>query len=121
MFKRPKAVALIGASLMLGLILETSMYGMVSAAQITARNLTLQAGVTDGGSKPSGVVNHQFNFTVPSAGNTKIGSIQFLYCTLAAGACTTPAGLSTTSATYGSNSGATFTSVVATTNGAPYL
>jgi hypothetical protein len=121
MFRKPKLVAFVGAALFLGLILETSLYGMASAAQITARSLTLQAGVTDGGSKPSGVVNHLFNFTVPSVGGTNIGSIQFLYCTLAAGACTTPAGLSTTSATMGSQSGATGFTLVNTTNGSPYV
>jgi hypothetical protein len=121
MFRKPKLVAFIGAGLLLGLVLETSMYGVVSAAQINTRSLTLQAGVSDGGSKPSGVVNHQFNFTVPSIGNASTGSIQFQYCTLAAGSCTTPAGLSTTSATMGSQSGATGFTLVNTTNGAPYI
>jgi hypothetical protein len=89
------------------------------AAQITVRSLTLQAGVTDGGSKAGGVVNHLFSFTVPTGAS--VGSIQFLYCTLAAGTCTTPTGLDTTSATYGSESGATGFSLVNTTNGAPYI
>jgi hypothetical protein len=90
-----------------------------SAATLTSRSLTLQAGTTDGGSKPSGVVKHLFSFTTATTAN--IGSIQFLYCTTAGGTCTTPPGLSTTSATYGTNSGAAFTSIVNTTNGAPYL
>jgi len=119
MFRRSKLVALTAAALFLGLIFEISMYGKVSAAQITLRSLTLQAGVTDGGSMPGGVVNHQFAFTIPS--NASVGSIQFLYCTLAAGTCTTPTGLVTTSATMGSQSGATGFSLVNTTNGAPYL
>jgi hypothetical protein len=92
----------------------------VSAAQITNRSLTLQAGVTDGGSKPGGVVNHQFDFTVPGGAPT-IGSIQFLYCTTASGTCTTPTGLVTTSATLGNETGATGFTMVNTTNGAPYL
>ncbi len=91
------------------------------ADQITARSLTLQAGVTDGGSKPSGVVNHLFSFTLPSVGNPSTGSIKFQYCDLAAGACTTPAGLSTTSATLGTQTGATGFTLVNTTNGSPYL
>src|SRR5579862_1284931 len=66
------------------------------AAQITNRSLTLQAGATDGGSKPSGVVNHLFTFTI--ATTASVGSIQFLYCTIASGTCTTPTGLLTTSA-----------------------
>jgi hypothetical protein len=90
------------------------------AAQITSRSLTLQAGASDGGSKPGGVVKHLFSFTIPSGGN--VGSIQFQYCTTASnGTCTMPTGLVTTSATLGSESGATGTSIVNTTNGAPYL
>ncbi len=90
-----------------------------SAAQITSRSLTLQAGATDGGSMPGGVVNHLFGFTVPTTGN--VGSIKFEYCTIASGTCTTPTGLSTTSATLGTESGATGFSIVNTTNGSPYL
>jgi hypothetical protein len=92
-----------------------------SAAQITARSLTLQAGVTDGGSKASGVVNHFFQFTLPNVGSVNVGSIKFEYCTIAIGSCTTPTGLDTTNATYGSESGATGFSLVNTTNGAPYI
>ena len=92
-----------------------------SAAQISARSLTLQAGVTDGGSMAGGVVNHFFSFTVPTTGN--VGSIQFQYCTLAAGTCTTPTGLVTTAATMGTQTGATGFTLDATTNGngAPFL
>ena len=90
-----------------------------SAAQITNRSLTLQAGATDGGSKPGGVVNHLFAFTLPTAGN--VGSIKFQYCTTASGACTMPVGLVTTSATIGTESGATGFTMVNATNGSPYL
>lgn len=90
-----------------------------SASQITNRSLTLQAGATDGGSKPGGVVNHLFNFTLP--GGSNVGAIQFLYCTTASGTCTTPTGLSTTSASVGTQTGATGFTIVNTTNGAPYL
>jgi hypothetical protein len=58
---------------------------------------------------------------LPAVGNPSVGSIKFLYCTTAVGSCTTPSGLSTTSATYGSESGATGFSLVNTTNGAPYI
>ena len=92
-----------------------------SANQITIRSLTLQAGVSDGGSKRSGVVNHAFSFTVPNVGAPAIGSIQFKYCTLAAGTCNTPAGLLTTAATMGTQSGATGFTLVNTTNGSPYI
>ena len=91
-----------------------------SAAQITTRSLTLQAGAIDGGSKPSGVVNHRFNFTV--AGGS-VGSIKFQYCTTAAPVsggvtCNLPAGLSTSAATLGLETGATgFSSINTATNG----
>ncbi len=91
----------------------------VFAAQITLRSLTLQAGATDGGSKPSGVVKHFYSFTIPSTNN--VGSIQFLYCTIASGTCTTPNGLSTTSATISAQTGATGFTLNNSTNGAPYL
>ncbi len=90
-----------------------------SAAQITTRSLTLQAGATDGGSKPGGVVNHLYTFTVPSSAS--VGSIKFSYCTTASGACTTPTGLVTTAATIGAQTGATGFTMVNATNGAPYL
>jgi hypothetical protein len=104
---------------LVAIVLSTLPSGNVSAAQITSRSLTLQAGVSDGGSKPGGVVNHLFTFTTASTAN--IGSIQFLYCTTAGGTCTTPTGLVTTSATLGSQSGATGFTIVNSTNAAPYI
>lgn len=89
------------------------------AAQITSRSLTLEAGAIDGGSKPGGTVRHFFQFTVPGGGN--LGSIKFEYCTTAAGACTTPTGLTTTAATLVAETGITGFSMTNTTNGAPYL
>ena len=90
------------------------------AAQITSRSLRLVAGATDGGSKPSGTVNHLFTFTLPG-GNT-VGSIKFEYCTVAqVTACVTPTGLTTTGATLGGETGVTGFSVNNATNGAPYL
>lgn len=91
----------------------------LEAAQITSRSLTLMAGATDGGSKPGGVVNHSYAFTLPTTGN--VGSIKFQYCTTATGACTMPTGLVTTSATIGAQTGATGFTMVNTTNGSPYL
>src|SRR5579871_3235978 len=91
----------------------------VYAAELTSRSLTLQAGATDGGSKPSGVVKHLFGFTTATTAN--IGSIQFLYCTTASGTCTTPHGLDTTAATLTSQTGATGFTMVNTTQGAPYI
>lgn len=89
------------------------------AAQITTRSLQLESGATDGGSKPGGVVNHFFTFTIPTTAN--IGSIKFQYCTTASGTCNLPAGLVTTSATLGGESGATGFTLDKTVNGSPYL
>jgi hypothetical protein len=96
-----------------------------SAAQITSRSLTLAAGASDGGSKIGGNVNHVFTFTVPSVGNTNIGSIKFEYCTTASvAACVMPTGLKTDATnptTLSAQSGATGFTLVNTTNGAPYI
>jgi hypothetical protein len=91
------------------------------AAQITARRLTLQPFGANGGSQVSVETHHFFEFTVPG-GNT-VGSILFLYCTSAAGACTTPSGLDTDDGdvVLGSQSGITGFTLVNATNGAPYL
>ena len=102
------------------LFISTFPLGAASAAQITVRSLTLQAG-TDPGSKPGGVVNHLFTFTVPSVGNANIGSIKFQYCLEAAGSCTHPTGLVTTSATLGTQTGATGFTINNSTVDAPYI
>lgn len=108
------AFAVVVAALVSTLPIQTTF-----AAQITNRSLTLQSGGVDGGSQPGGNVYHLFNFTVPTTAS--VGSIKFEYCTTASGACTTPTGLVTTAATYGTESGATGFSLVNTTNGAPYI
>jgi hypothetical protein len=105
---------------LLVLLLSTFSLNVASAAQITVRSLTLQAG-TDPGSKPSGVVNHLFTFTLPNVGAPNIGSIQFQYCDAAAGTCNLPTGLVTTSAAMGTQTGATGFTMVNTTNGSPYI
>ncbi len=111
-------------SLFTAILMMVGLFGLyapsfVSGAQITSRSLTLQAGGSAGGSQAGGVVNHLFNFTTATTGN--VGSIQFLYCTLAAGTCITPTGLDTTAATMGTQSGATGFTLVNATNGAPYI
>lgn len=90
-----------------------------AAAQITNRSLTLQAGASDGGSKPGGVVNHLFTYTLP--GGSNVGSIKFQYCTTATGTCTLPTGLVTTSATLGTQTGVTGFTLNNATNGSPYV
>lgn len=101
----------------LGLLLSLVIAGFgpftAQAAQVTNRSVLL------GSSGASAVTTHTVNFTVATTGN--VGSIKFLYCTAAYGSCTTPAGLSTTSATLTAQSGATGFSIVNTTNGAPYI
>jgi hypothetical protein len=96
------------AALVLPLLLAT----ITNAAEIQPRTLTLVGGIRDGadagtdfdgGSLPSGSVDHLFTFTVPSG--TNVGSIKFEYCTIASGTCTAPTGLDVTAATLGANSG----------------
>lgn len=91
------------------------------AAQLTPRKLTLQNGATDFGSKPGGIVDHEFQFTTASSGN--VGSIKFEYCTTASGTCTLPTGLITTGGTTALSyeNGATGFTLNKTTNGSPYL
>ncbi len=111
------------SAMMLSLVGQVLLPFTASAAQITTRSLTLQAGATDGGSEPGGVVNHLFAFTLPPS--STVGSIKFEYCETAAdvglATCDTPDGLVTTSASLGSESGLTGFTMVNTTNGAPYL
>lgn len=108
--------------LVAAILVQTFQASTVSAAQITNRKLTLQAGATDGGSKPGGTVNHRFDFT--TAGGTDVGSIKFQYCTTAAPVvggvdCDLPTGLVTTGAALGPEGGAVtgFTGINAATNG----
>jgi hypothetical protein len=125
MTKRSRLTLIICAFILVVPLAQAAFSRKAQAAQITARSLTLQAGadpILNGGSRPSAVVNHFFQFTLPTTAS--VGSIQFKYCTLARApsvTCTTPAGLSTTSATLGTESGLTGFSIVNTTNGSPYL
>ncbi len=118
--RRKTASGLFGViALLTVLIIQSVPPDHAFAAQISNRSITLQPGASDGGSKPGGVVNHLLNFTVPTTGS--VGSIKFSYCTLASGTCTMPTGLVTTSATMGSQSGATGFTLNNTTNGVPYI
>lgn len=84
-------------------------FSVANAAQITDRSLTLEAGATAGGSAPGGVVNHYFEFVIPST--STVGSIRFQYCTTAAdtgvNTCVAPTGIDTTTATMSFESGLT--------------
>jgi hypothetical protein len=111
--------------LVAAILVQTFQASTVSAAQITNRKLTLQAGPSDGGSKIGGVVNHKFDFNIP--GGSNIGSIKFQYCTTAAPVtngvqCDTPTGLDTTlpATAFGGEAGSSvtgFTGFDKTTNG----
>lgn len=105
--KKVKQKYLFGVALLI-FVTASSVYRTVdvSAAQITSRVLTLQAGSGgDGGSKPGGTVNHKFDFDVPSTG-TAIGSIKFEYCdTAQVTACSTPTGMDASGVSLGSQSG----------------
>jgi hypothetical protein len=107
------------AVLLLSFVAQLALPLTATAAQITVRSLTLQAGTTNGGSMPGGVVRHDFDFTVPTTGS--VGSIRFEYCTSAAGACTVPTGLLTTAATLEAQTGATGFTINNTANGAPFI
>lgn len=123
---------LVAILLLAPVVLQAFPQSSAGAAQITNRRLTLMAGATDGGSLPGGVVNHFFEFTIPTTG-TAIGSIKFEYCTTAANslaspACVMPLNMDSTlvgptATTLGSEagSGATGFSLNKTTNGAPFL
>ena len=118
--KRNFAPLLVGFVVLATFIAQAVFSTATYASQITTRNLTLQAGTTDGGSKPGGVVKHNFNFTLPSS--TSVGSIKFQYCTTASGGtCVVPTGLVTTASTLSAQSGVTGFTLNNTTNGAPYL
>ncbi len=65
--------------------LQSAFNAQVSAAQITARKVTLSNSAGAGTA-----VTYTFNFTVPTA--TVIQSMQAQICTTASGACSTPSG-----------------------------
>jgi len=117
-----RPLSLIVAILMVGALSISIFSRNASADQINARSLTLQAGATDGGSKPGGTVNHYFQFSTNNTTSTTVGSILFQYCTTATGlTCTTPPGLVTTSAVLNSQLGATGFTIMNGANGAPYI
>ena len=94
-------------------IIPVAQAAIASAAELQPRSLTLMGGThdgsdadtaMDGATLPGGLVDHRFDFSVPSG--TNVGSIKFEYCTIASGTCTAPTGLDVTNATLGANSGA---------------
>jgi len=90
-----RLVAKITAGVVLaGLVLQPF---TASASQITSRSVVL--GTSQGATSTS----HDFTFTLPTS--TTVKSIDFLYCTTASGACSTPSGLTTTTAAINGSPG----------------
>ena len=107
-----RATGLLTLAVLLALQLAGGLFvAPAYATQITDRSLLLIASGSDGGSKPGGVVNHKFTFTLPTAGT--VGSLKFEYCTTAAdvGAltCVAPAGMTAAAATFGNETGSSVT------------
>ena len=106
---KTKTAVFTGYGYKLGLLVLLSSYligaflGPVSAAQLTPRSLTLEAGATDAGSMPGGTVKHTFDFTIATTDD--VGSITFEYCTTASGTCTAPTGLDVDGVTLDNQSG----------------
>jgi hypothetical protein len=100
LFKKLLSVSLICFVLIIQLI----PFGIVNAASLSPRSLTLSAGSNgDAGAKVGGIVNHNYNFKMTTPDAT-IGSVKIVYCTTAAAVpsgldCNTPAGLSTQNVT----------------------
>lgn len=85
---------------------------MGEAAGLAPRSVVLS------NSQHGGVSGYTINATTATTAN--IGSVKFEFCDTASGACATPPGLDTTTATLLGQSPAFF-SIVAGTNGAPYI
>ena len=111
------------------LILATAILPLAqaTAAELQPRSLTLIGGThdgadagteLDGATLPSGLVDHSFTYSIPSA--VSVGSMKLEYCTIASGTCTAPTGLNVAGATLGSNTGAitNFTMGTKTSNSA---
>lgn len=104
--------------LVVGSMAPSLVFQDVHAGQIVNRSLTLIAGASDGGSAPSGTVNHLFTFDI--VGGTNVGSMKFEYCTTAAAVpngldCDAPTGLDATAADLTTENGVSGFSVDSTT------
>jgi hypothetical protein len=87
----------------------------VSAQAAGLAPRSIQVGSSGPGANTSYTVN------VTTATLATVGSIGFDICTTPTGACSVPSGVTTTSATLTSQSGATGFSIITTTNGFPYM
>jgi hypothetical protein len=117
----PRIKLLLSAAVLVASVLFpvlTPSQALAANDQITARDLTLMPGTTDGGSAPGGDVVHQFNFTLNNT-TDQLGSMTFQYCTTAAAVsggtdCEAPTGVDVSGATLDSESGATGFTTLAT-------
>jgi len=110
LLKKPRALLTrfgVAALLLALLPLQTT-----SAAQLAPASVTL------GSSAPSATTTEAFSIKTSTTAN--IGSIGLKYCAAPSGTCTTPTGFSSSSATLTAST-PSFTSIVDTTAGAPYL
>ena len=84
-----------------------------SAAGLSPRSVRL------GSSQPGIATSNAMTLT--TATTSAVGSIAFRYCTTASGACTVPAGLTSTAATLTAQSNIAGYAINNATNGAPYI
>ena len=94
------AAQLINLTIATGFLLAMSLFVVVqpsSAAQITARKLTLSS---SSAASSNATTSYTFNFTLPSS--TVLQSLSADICTTASGTCTTPTGFSNSSSTLSS-------------------
>jgi hypothetical protein len=127
MTKQRSSIGYVGMALLtMGFALQGLLPGTAQAAQISARSLTLQEGLTlmttlpaanasqptgVHGSTPGGFVRHRFDFNLPT-NNKNVGAIKFQYCTTAADSsvvpsCVAPTGIDASQAELYSEGGVT--------------
>ena len=95
-FRRDRASALL--LVVVQIVFLISVFGSIaSAAQITARKLTLSS---SSAASSNATTSYTFNFTLPSS--TVLQSLSADICTTASGTCTTPTGFSNSSSTLSS-------------------
>lgn len=102
-------------ALVLVVALVTVLFSPLLVAQAQAGTLTsAKVTITDSRAGITGV-SDTFNFTTAVTGT--IATVEFLYCTTASGACTTPTGLVTTAGVQGTVTGLSTSTSAFTTNG----
>ena len=99
---------------------RTALVLIVAMLPLTANAAGLSPRSVQLGSSQAGVTTTN-TVAVTTATTSNIGSIGIRYCTTATGACTTPAGLLSTSATITGQSGVTGFNMNNAVNGAPFI